>query len=34
MDIERIKKISESKIKAGVLTNQVRDTIKEYKHER
>jgi len=34
MDIERIKKISESKIKAGVLTNQVRNAIKEYQHER
>jgi len=34
MDIERIKKISESKMKAGVLTNQVRNAIKEYQHGR
>lgn len=34
MDIERIKKISDSKIQAGVMTTQVRDAIKEYQHEK
>ena len=34
MDIERFKQISDSKIKAGKLTKQVKHTIKEYKHEK
>ena len=32
MDIERIKKISEAKIHAGNVINEVRKTLKEYKH--
>ena len=34
MDIQRFKQISDSKINAGQLTNQVKDTIKEYRHEK
>ena len=34
MDIERIKKISEAKINAGIVVNKVRNTLKEYKHGR
>ena len=34
MDIQRIKKISEAKINAGVAVNKVRNTLKEYKHGR
>ena len=34
MDIERIKKISEAKIKAGNVVSNVRNTLKEYKHGR
>ena len=34
MDIQRFKEISDSKIKAGQLTNKVKDTIKEYRHEK
>ena len=34
MDIERIKNISEAKIKAGNVVNKVRQTLKEYKHGR
>ena len=34
MDIERIKNISEAKIKAGNVANKVRQTLKEYKHGR
>lgn len=33
MDIERIKKISEAKINAGVAVNKVRNTPKEYQYE-
>ena len=31
MDLERIKKLSDSKVKAGNITKQVRNAIKEYK---
>ena len=34
MDIQRFKQMSDSKIKAGKMTNQVKDTIKEYRHEK
>ena len=34
MDIQRIKKISEAKINAGIVVNKVRNTLKEYKHGR
>ena len=34
MDIQRFKHISDSKIKAGQTTNKVKDTIKEYRHEK
>ena len=34
MDIQQFKQISNSKIKAGQLTNQVKDTIKEYRNEK
>ena len=34
MDIERIKKISEAKIKAGNVVNKVRNTLKEFEHGR
>nr|DAC81281.1 TPA_asm: CC2 [Corynactis coral adintovirus] len=34
MDIERIKKLSASKIEAGNITKQVRDTIEAYRHEK
>ena len=32
MDIERFKKISDAKIRAGKMINQVQDEIKQYKH--
>ena len=34
MDLQRLKQISEAKIKAGNLTKEVRDTLKEYKHNK
>ena len=34
MDIQRLKQISEGKIKAGILTKEVTDTLKEYKHNK
>jgi len=34
MDIERIKNISEAKIKAGKQVSNVRNTLKQIKHER
>ena len=34
MDLERIKKISQAKIKAGNVVSNVRNTLKEYKHGR
>ena len=34
MDIQRLKQISEGKIKAGILTKEVGDTLKEYKHNK
>ena len=34
MDIERFKKISDAKIKAGKLINQIQDEIKQYKHSK
>ena len=34
MDIQRLKQISEAKIKAGILTKEVRDALKEYKHNK
>ena len=34
MDLQRLKQISEAKIKAGILTKEVRDTLKEYKHNK
>ena len=34
MDLERIKKISEAKIKAGNIVSNVQNTLKEYKHGR
>ena len=34
MDIQRLKQISEAKIKTGILTKEVRDTLKEYKHNK
>ena len=34
MDLERIKNLSDSKIKAGNITKQVRNAIKEYKQEK
>ena len=32
MDIQRLKQISEGKIKDGTITKEARDTLKEYKH--
>ena len=34
MDIERFKKISDAKIKAGKIVNQIQDEIKQYKHSK
>ena len=34
MDLQRLKQISEAKIKTGILTKEVRDTLKEYKHNK
>ena len=34
MDLQRLKQISEAKIKAGILTKEVRDTLKEYKNNK
>ena len=34
MDIQRLRQISEAKIKTGILTKAVRDTLKEYKHNK
>ena len=34
MDLQRLKQISEAKIKTGILTKGVRDTLKEYKHNK
>ena len=34
MDLQRLEQISEAKIKAGILTKEVRDTLKEYKHNK
>ena len=34
MDLQRLKQLSEAKIKAGTITKQVRDTLKEYKHDK
>ena len=34
MDIERFKKISDAKRKAGKMINQIQDEIKQYKHEK
>lgn len=34
MDIERIKKMTDSKVKAGNITKQVRNAIKEYQHDK
>ena len=34
MDLERIKKISEGKIKAGNIVSNVRNTLQEYEHGR
>ena len=34
MDLQRLKQISEAKIKAGILTKEVRDTLKEYNHNK
>ena len=34
MDLQRLKQISEVKIKTGILTKEVRDTLKEYKHNK
>ena len=34
MDIQRLKQISEAKIKTGILTKEVRDTLKEYRHNK
>ena len=33
MDLERFKKLSNAKIEAGNITKQVRNSLKEYKHE-
>ena len=33
MNLQRLKQLSEAKIKAGI-TKQVRDTLKEYKHDK
>ena len=32
MDIERIQKLSESKVKAGNITKRVRSVLKDYQH--
>ena len=34
MDIERFKKISDARIKAGKMINQIQDEIKQYKHSK
>ena len=34
MDIERFKKISDAKIKAGKMVNQIQGEIKQYKHSK
>ena len=34
MDLQRLKQTSEAKIKAGILTKEVRDTLKEYKNNK
>ena len=34
MDLQRLKQISEGKIKAGILTKELRGTLKEYKHNK
>ena len=34
MDLQRLKQLFEAKIKAGTITKQVRDTLKEYKHDK
>ena len=34
MDIERFKKFSNAKIKAGKMINQMQDEIKQYKHSK
>ena len=34
MDIERFKKISDAKIKAGKMINRIQDEIKQYKHSK
>ena len=34
MDIERFKKISDAKIKALKMINQIQDEIKQYKHSK
>ena len=34
MDIERFKKISDAKIKAGKMISQIQDEIKQYKHSK
>ena len=34
MDIERLKNISDAKIKAGKMINQIQDEIKQYKHSK
>ena len=34
MDLQRLKQLYEAKIKAGTITKQVRDTLKEYKHDK
>ena len=34
MDLQRLKQLSEAKIKAGTITKEVRDTLKEYKHDK
>ena len=34
MDLQRLKQLSEAKIKAGTITKEARDTLKEYKHDK
>ena len=34
MDIERIKKMTESKVKAGNITKRVRTVLKDYEHSK
>ena len=34
MDIERIKKLTESKVKAGNITKRVRTVLKDYEHSK